>query len=70
MQFKIFFPISSLCTCTLKWLGRNREQISFNMSSAYHMQHVVPRGTKDSLAIKFDRVEIAFIWALIYLLNP
>ena len=45
-----FFTISSLrrepsSTCTLKWPGRNRVQITCNTSSAYHMQHVVLRVT-------------------------
>ena len=51
-------------TRTLKWPGRNRVQITCNTPSAYHVQHVVLRATgyrRDSLAIKFDRVEIAFI---------
>ena len=44
------FTISSLrrepsSTCTLKWPGRNRVQITCNTSSAYHMQHVVLRAT-------------------------
>ena len=65
-----FFTISSLRrelspTRTLLWPGRNRVQITCNTSGAYHVQHVVcdvvPR---DSSAIKFDRVEIAFILAL------
>ena len=47
---------------TLKWPGRNRVQITCNTSSAYHVQpavcHLVRR---DSSAIKFDRVDIAFI---------
>ena len=47
-------------------------------SCANHVQHLerlsraicrVPRGTKGSPAIKSDRVEIAFIWALFYWLN-
>ena len=48
--------------------GRNRVQITRNTLSAYHVQpavcHVVRR---DSSAMKFDRVEIAFILAYILL---
>ena len=45
-----FFTISSLHrelspTRTLKWLGRNRVQIMCNTFSAYHVQHVLIRGT-------------------------
>ena len=44
-------------THTLKWPGRFHVQITFNTSSAYHMQdaacHMVGR---DSSAITFDRV--------------
>ena len=45
-----FFTLSSLCgepfpTRTLKWPGRNREQIKCNTSSAFHVQHVVLRAT-------------------------
>ena len=49
-------------TRTLKWPERNRVQIACNISSAYHVQdavfHLVRR---DSSAIKFDRVGVAFI---------
>ena len=76
-QFEIFFTISSLrCelspTRTLKWPGRNRVNItSNNTSSAYHVQHVVCQLVRrDSSAIKFDRVEIAFIVAILYRLKP
>ena len=55
-------------TCTLKWPGRNRVQITCNTSSAYHVHpavyHLVRR---DSSAIKFDRVEIAFYYSFILL---
>ena len=58
-------------TRTHKWPGYNHVQITCNTSSAYHMQpavcHLVWR---DSSAIKFDRVEIAFILALFYWLEP
>ena len=42
------FTISSLRlepspTRTLKWPGRNRMQITYNTSSAHHVQHVVLR---------------------------
>ena len=54
-----------LPTRMLKWSGRNCVQITCNTSSACHVQlaacHLVQR---DSSAIKFDRVEIAFILAL------
>ena len=45
-----FFTISSLRresspTCTLKWPGPNRVQITCNTLSAYHVQHVVIRAT-------------------------
>ena len=46
--------------------AHNRVQITCNTSSAYHVQHAVRR---DSSAIKFDGVEIAFILALSYWLN-
>ena len=71
-----FFTISSLRrepspTRTLKWPARNRVQITRNTSSAHHLQpavcHLVRRG---SSAIKFYRVEIAFILALFYWLKP
>ena len=58
-------------TRTLKWPGRNPVQITFNTSSAYHVQpavcHLVRR---DSSAFKFDRVELSFIFALFYWLKP
>ena len=34
-------------TLTLKWPGRNRVQITCNTSSAYHVQHVVLRATRN-----------------------
>ena len=64
-----FFAISSMRrelspTCTLKWPGRNRVQITCNISSAYRMQHVKCRVVRrDSSAVKFDTAEIAFILA-------
>ena len=58
-------------TRTLKWPRHNHVKITCNASSAYHVQrgvyHLVRR---DSSAIKFDRVEIAFILTLIYWLKP
>ena len=69
------FTILSLCcelspTCTLKWLGRNWVQIMCNTSSACYVQGVVCHMVRrNSSAIKFDRVEIAFILALFYWLN-
>ena len=65
-----FFTISSLChelspTCTLNGPERDRVQITCNTSSAYHVQHAVCHMVRrDSSAIKFDRVEIAFILTL------
>ena len=45
-----FFTISSLRrepspTPTVKWPERNRMQITCNISSAYHVQHIVLRAT-------------------------
>ena len=39
-------------TCTLKWPGRNRVQITCNTSNAYHVQVscYVPLGTKGQLS--------------------
>ena len=46
---------------------RNRVQITCNTLSAYHVQHIVCHVVRrDSSAIKFDRVQIAFILALFY----
>ena len=52
-----FFTISSQRrelspTCTLKWPGRNRVQITWNTSSAYHVQVscYVPLGMKGELS--------------------
>ena len=73
-QFKIF-TISSLHwelspTCTFKWPGRNYVQIMCNTSIVHHMPHAVCHLVqRDSSAIKFDRVWIAFIIALFYWLN-
>ena len=58
-RYSRFFTISSQrrepsSTRTLKWPGRNRVQITCNTSSAYHVQ-------VSCQAIRFDRVEIAFI---------
>ena len=74
-----FLTISSLRlepspTRTLKWPGRNCVQNTCNTSSAYHVQYVVLYATclvirRDSSAITFNRVEIAFIWDLFYWLN-
>ena len=65
--FFFFFTISSLIgepspTHTLMRPGRSRAHFTCNTSSAYHVQHVACHVTRsDSSAIKFDRVEIAFI---------
>ena len=45
-----FFTISSLCrkpspTRMLTWPAHNRVQITYNTSSAYHVQHVMTRAT-------------------------
>ena len=67
-RYSRFFTISSQRrelspTHTLKWPGRNRVQITCSTSSTYTCKchvtcHLVRR---DSSAIKFDRIEIAFI---------
>ena len=58
-------------THTLKWPERNRVQITCNTLGAYRVQHVVYHVVRrDSLAVKFDRVEIAFSLALFYCLKP
>ena len=49
-RYSRFFSISSqrrelFPTRTLKWPRRNRVQITWNTSSAYHVQHVVLRAT-------------------------
>ena len=42
-------------------------QIKCNTLSAYHMQHVVCHvARRDSSAIKFDRVQVAYIFALFH----
>ena len=66
------FTISSLRrelspTRTPKCPGCNRVQTTCNTSSAYHVQHVMCHVVRrDSSAIKFDRVKIAFIFAVFY----
>ena len=58
-------------TRTLKWPRHNRVKITCNTSSGCHVQRVVRHLVRrDSSAIKFDRVEIAFISALLYWLKP
>ena len=70
-----YFIISSLRhhlsqKSTFKWPGRYSVQIMCNASSAYDMQHIVCHVVqRDSSAIKFDRVEITFAFALFYWLN-
>ena len=56
-RYTRFFTISSQCrklspTCTLKWPGRNRVQITCNTSNAYLVQVscYVPHGTKGQLS--------------------
>ena len=71
-----FFTISSLRlklppTCTPKWSGCKRVQITCNTLSAYHVQHVLCHLVRrDISAVKFDRVEITPIVALSYWLKP
>ena len=71
-----FFTISSLCwelspTHTLKWPKHNRVQITCNTLSTYHVQRVVCRLVRmDSSDIKFDRVEMSCILALLYWVKP
>ena len=66
-RFFFFFTISSLrrelCPIrTLKWPGLNCVQITCITSGAYHVQHAVYQVVqKGSLAVKFDRAEIAVI---------
>ena len=63
------FSVSSLRrelspTRTLKWPERSGVQITCNTSSARHLQHALLRChvvRRDSSAIKYARVEIAFI---------
>ena len=58
-------------TRTLKWPRHNCVIITCNTLSAYHVQHVVCHLVqRDSSAIKFDRVEIVFILALLYWPKP
>ena len=60
-----------LPTRTLKWPRHNRVKITCNTSNVYHVQRVVCHLVRrDSSAIKFDRVEIAFILTLLYWLKP
>ena len=76
VQFEIFYNL-----LTAPWTISNMyAQVARAQSCANHMQHIerLSRATcratchvirRDSSAIKFDRVEIAFIWALFYWLN-
>ena len=71
-RYSRFFLQSCHCAAnclqhSLKWPERNRVQITCNTSGAHHVQHVVCHVVqRDSSAIKFDRVEIAFILAIFY----
>ena len=57
-------------TRTLKWSERNRVQITRNTSDVYHVQHAVYHVVRrDSSAITFDRIKIAFILALFHWLK-
>ena len=81
-QFEIFFfffffflqyphcAVELFPTCTLKWPGRNRMQITCSTSGAHYVQQVCHMVRRDSSANKFDRVEIAFTLALFYWLKP
>ena len=62
---KIIITMMMMRILTLKRPGRNRVQITCNTSSAFYLEHIVCYVLRrDSSAIKFDRVEIAFILAL------
>ena len=52
-------------TRTLKWPGRDREQITCNTSSAYHVQHVLRVTWYEGTAqlLNLTQFEIAFILA-------
>ena len=75
-NLRFFFTISSLrhelsTTHMLKWPGHSHMQITCNTLNAYHVQHVMCHVVRrDSTAIKFDRLEIAIIFALFYWLKP
>ena len=78
-RYSRFFTISSQrrelspARTLLKWPGRNRVQITCNTSSAHHVQvscYVLLGTGRDSSAIKFDRVEIAFNLSFILLAEP
>ena len=61
-----FLTVSSLRrelspTRTLKWPNHNRVKITCNTSGAYHVQRIVCHLVRrNSSALKFDRVEIAY----------
>ena len=56
---------------TLKWRRHNSVKIKCNTPKVYHVQRVVCHLVwRDSSAIKFDRVEITFILALLHWLKP
>ena len=60
-------PVSN----TYAQVARAQSCITCNTSSAYHVEHVVCHVVgRDSSAIRFDRIEIAFILALSYFLKP
>ena len=55
----------------LKWPGHNHVQITCNASNASHVRHVVCHLVqRDNSAVKFNRVSVAFILALVYWLKP
>ena len=56
---------------TFKWPGYCPVHITSNTSDTYHGQYALRYVVgRDNSAIKFDRVEIAFILALRHWLNP
>ena len=64
------FPKVQQSARSLKYPGRNREQITRNTSRAYAVQHVVCPVTQiDSSAVKFDRTKIKFILAVFHWLK-
>ena len=60
-----FFTISSPRRKLSEVARRNRVQITCNTSGAHHVQHIMCYLVRrESSAVKFDRLEIAFIVAL------
>ena len=65
-QFQILTISSLHCELPLTCMSEcNHVQITCNTSSVYHVQHVVCHVVqRNNSAIKFDRVEIAFTFAI------